>query len=271
MTGKARSDWDDRSFSLSLPFPLDLLPFIAWLSFGLLSTSTAGGGVFILLVGPNTLRGVADFDTRAGLGAVRAESASSSVEQRSITAGVCFACFADRVFRLVLIRAGGAGVDLLFPATAGADGTRDEWVGADAEPEDEEGGALRTLFLILSIVGRGELGGGGVNVELRLECDRAGELERKIGSGSLFELRLGTDDSGDEDAGYSNSSSSSSGLDARSCLSVCDKATVGRCGCVKNDLKAAAFSPPVDFPIPLAGAFALALVFGLALAANSSS
>jgi hypothetical protein len=212
-----------------------------------------------------TRRGVADLDCLRG--ETTGVGTSSSVEQRSITPMSGLACLTDRVLRLVLrrggvevLRAGPVSVLLLRvvddPCEPWTIGARDEE--EVTETETEEGGARRTFFLILSIVGRGSSGGGGVNVESLLDRVK-GELDSCIANSEL-DVRLGIDGSL-----YSISSSSSSGVEAR----------VGTGRCVKNDLKASAFSPPVPVPLPFRGAVALILAlgfdFGLAFAACSSS
>jgi hypothetical protein len=54
------------------------------------------------------------------------------------------------------------------------------------EAEFEEGGVLLTFFLIRSKDGRGELGGGGVNVELLLD----GGLYSIVSSSSSGDIAL---------------------------------------------------------------------------------
>lgn len=182
---------------------------------------------------------VLDVDARGLLG-VGADvgggtTGSSSEEQRSITSVVALACFENRALRLgPLLGDGGRGDESLILAPI----LPEEEVGWREEDDAvvDEGGLRLILLFNSSRDGSGELGGGGVSVEVILILGRC-----------------------------SSGSSSSSGDEAR-CLWVWGRFKA--CVWVKNDLNAAVFSPAVS----LVTFFTfLAFVFGFAFAASSSS
>lgn len=98
--------------------------------------------------------------------------ASSSEEQRSITSLLALACFVNRALRLgpLLGDIGlGVGSPPLVPFLPVDEvGARED----DIDALVEEGGVFRVIRLILSREGSGELGGGGVRVELLLDGGR---------------------------------------------------------------------------------------------------